>query len=94
MTFYRSEAETPYFQTWLKRSLLPDLVEEVHEGVIDHEGNSHVEAHPGEAGHRAFVEPAEEWGAVIGGNSFSYKVYPIFAHRSNICCPRDLRLSA
>lgn len=37
----------------------PDLVEELHEGVVDHEGDAHVEAHATQTRHRPLVEPTK-----------------------------------
>ena len=34
------------------------LVEDLHERVVDHEGDGHVETHAAQAGDRALVEPA------------------------------------
>ena len=36
----------------------PDLVEEVHEAVVDHEGDGHVQAHSAHARQRSLVEGA------------------------------------
>jgi hypothetical protein len=36
----------------------PELVEQLHEGIINHEGDGHVEAHPAQTRHRTLVESA------------------------------------
>ena len=38
--------------------LLPHSVEELHEGVVDHEGDGNVQAHAAETGDGALVETA------------------------------------
>ena len=40
---------------WSKR-VKTDLAEELHEAVVDHEGDGDIEADPGHAGQGAFVE--------------------------------------
>ena len=37
--------------------VFPGLIEELHEWVVDHEGNGHVQAHATQSGQRALVEP-------------------------------------
>ena len=40
----------------LYHNLRPHFVEDLHEGVVDHERDRHVQAHPAHAGQRALVE--------------------------------------